>query len=102
MGMEGERAYWNALYPLPARVIHAAFRLLPHVLPIWGGVLQFSHNKGFSLPRDHELGTRVSVQGVPQHIAQEAKKSKKGENEDDDDEGEDEGIHGFHFLVLWW
>ena len=30
--MEVDHAYRNTLYPLPARVVHAAFRLLPHVM----------------------------------------------------------------------
>ena len=34
-----EHAYWNTLYPLPAGVLHTAIGLLPHVLPIGGGVL---------------------------------------------------------------
>ena len=99
---EGEHALWNTLYPLPARVIHAVIRLLPHVLPIWGGILQFPCDKGFSLPRDFKPDARVSVQGIPQHVAQQAEKSKKGENEGNDDMGEDKGIHVFHFLALWW
>ena len=45
-----EHALWNALYPLPAGVLCAVIGLLPHVLPIRGGVLQFPCDKGFSLP----------------------------------------------------
>ena len=87
--MEGEHAYWNALYPLPAGVIRAAFRLLLHVLPIWGGVLYFPGDEGFSLSRDHKSDTGVCIQGIPQHVTQEAKESKKGKHENDDDKSED-------------
>ena len=77
-------------------------RLLPHVLPIRGGILQFPRDKGFSLPRHHESDARVRVQSIPQHVAEEAKESDQGEGKNDDNQGEGESIHDFYFLALWW
>ena len=92
-----EHASWNALYPLPAGVLRAAFRLLPHVLPIGGSILKFPGDKGFSLPRDHELDARVRVQSIPECVAKKTKEGDQGEDKDDDNEEEDEGVHGFRF-----
>ena len=47
---EGSMHRWNALYPLPAGVTQAVIGLLPHVLPIWGSILQFPGDKGLPLP----------------------------------------------------
>ena len=92
----------NALYPLPAGIIRAAFRLLPHVLPIRGSVLQFPGDKGFPLSRDCELDAGVRVQSVPEHVAKKTEEGEQEENEDDDREGKCEGVHGFRFWALWW
>ena len=68
-----EHAWWNTLYLLPAGVLCAVIRLLPHVLPIGSGVLQFPGDKGFSLPRDCKLDARIRVQSIPEYIAEETK-----------------------------
>ena len=58
----------ECLISLPAGVIWAVIGLLPHVLPVWGGVLQFPGDKGFTLPRYRELDARIRVQSIPEHI----------------------------------
>ena len=48
------------------------------------------------------MDAQVRVQSVPQYGAKETKESNQGENEGNDYQGEDEGVHDFRFLALWW
>ena len=50
---------------LPAGVLRIVFRVLPHLLPVGGSILQFPGDEGFSLPRDPKPDTRIRVQCVP-------------------------------------
>ena len=68
MSNEGGTHVRDHLISLPARVLCTVIRLLPHVLPIRSGVLQFPGDKGFSLPRDRESDTRIRVQSIPQNV----------------------------------
>ena len=55
----------ECLISLPAGVFWVGIRMLLHILPIRGSVLQFPGDKGFPLPRDCELDTRIRVQSIP-------------------------------------
>ena len=68
-----EHTSWNTLYLLPTGVLQVVIRLLPHVLPIRGSVLQFPGDKGFSLPSDQKSDARIRVQSIPEHIAEKTK-----------------------------
>ena len=54
------------------------------------------------MPRNRKSDTGIRVQGIPQDVGDESQEGYDGKNEKQDDEGEDEHVHGFRFLALWW
>ena len=65
-------------------------------------VSQFPGDERSFLPRHCELNSRLRIEGIPQDIGEEAKKGDNGEDKEQDNEREDESVHGFLFLALWW
>ena len=62
---DGNSIRGDCFISLPSGVLRMVLGLLPHLLPVGGGVLQFPGDEGFPLPRDPEPDTGIRVQCVP-------------------------------------